>query len=98
MPRKDGTPTIMEMVVEGMMEDAGREGDPAEFIAQVKSKIGREPEYEDIGRELGIDPRRDKPWPPDEDCKGCDKHKDGPHRFGCTVHGKNQIVLSVTRK
>ena len=24
-----------------------------------------------------IDDRSDKPWPPDQDCPGCDKHVDG---------------------
>ena len=39
--------------------------------------------------------REDKPWPPEEDCPGCDKHKDGPHRFGCTVHGKRSLKFTV---
>ena len=30
-----------------------------------------------------IDPREDKPWPESDDCEGCDRHKAGPHRFGC---------------
>lgn len=56
------------------------------------------PTHEEIVAECGvvIDPREDKPWPKEEDCPGCDKHRDGPHRFGCTVHGKRQMVLPAT--
>ena len=42
--------------------------------------------------------RSDKPWPPDQDCKGCDKHQDGPHRFGCLIHGRTAHQLTVTFK
>lgn len=39
----------------------------------------------------GDDHREDRPWPKEEDCPGCDGHKDkGPHRFGCSVHGARQ--------
>lgn len=31
------------------------------------------------------DPRRDKPWPPEEDCPGCPEHRDGPHKMSCVV-------------
>lgn len=96
-PRADGTPTIMEITVKSMMDEEDIEGDPVEVIARVKAKIGRDPEDEDIMREFGIDPRRDKPWPPEEDCQGCDKHKDGPHRFGCSIHGKRQVTFTVNK-
>ena len=41
------------------------------------------------------DPRADKPWPPEQDCLGCDGHLDGPHRFGCYASGKHQVVMTV---
>jgi len=41
------------------------------------------------------DPRDGKPWPPEEDCKGCPNHKDGPHKLGCLIHGKNQLVIQA---
>jgi hypothetical protein len=47
--------------------------------------------------EVETDDRSRKQWPPEEDCPGCDKHRDGPHRFGCTLHGvrATQVVLPV---
>ena len=29
------------------------------------------------------DDRSDRPWPPADDCPGCDGHRNGPHRFTC---------------
>lgn len=45
------------------------------------------PTVEAIVKECGIvvDERENKPWPPEDDCRGCDRHKAGPHRFGCTI-------------
>jgi hypothetical protein len=72
MPRKDGSPTIQEILDSAKDEDG---------------------EHEDEAQ-----PRRGKPWPPEEDCKGCDKHKDGPHRFSCSEAGvrASQLVLPAT--
>lgn len=50
--------------------------------------------------EFEAEPPRTKPWPIEEDCLGCDQHKDGPHRFGCTLHGARagQLRVSVVKK
>ncbi len=42
-----------------------------------------------------IDDRSDKPWPKDQDCPGCDKHIDGPHRFGCAIKGTRRVIITV---
>ena len=42
------------------------------------------------------DPRADKPWPPDQDCPGCDKHVDGPHRFTCRAVTPGRTKLNVS--
>lgn len=34
-----------------------------------------------------FDPREYKPWPEEEDCSGCDQHKNGPHRLSCHMAG-----------
>ena len=41
-------------------------------------------------------PRVDKPWPAAEDCPGCDQSVEGPHRFGCTLRGAQQVSVPVT--
>jgi len=51
----------------------------------------------------GFDGRRGEGrWSPEEDCPGCDGHKDGAdghpeggHRFGCTLHGAQQLKIPV---
>jgi hypothetical protein len=55
------------------------------------------PTEKEILAECGIviDPREDKPWPKEEDCQGCDKRKEGPHRFGCSIHGARQVKLPM---
>lgn len=70
--------------------------DEAEAAAQAAfNKLRTDDHYPTEGEILAecgvvIDPREDKPWPEEEDCRGCDKHKDGPHRFGCSLHGARQ--------
>lgn len=31
-------------------------------------------------------------------CPACPKRWGHPHKFGCSLHGKNQVVLNVTWK
>lgn len=90
---------IQAAVTIGMKLNKG--GSEAEEMAQdAFNRLRTEdhyPTHEEIVQACGIviDPREDKPWPKEEDCPGCDKHKDGPHRFGCTVHGARQLKISV---
>ena len=93
MPRPDGTPTILELLTESAIEDVGKDLKATEVLAQLRDQLGREPAHDDVMRFLGIDPRADKPWPPWEDCAGCPSHKDGPHKFGCQLHGAYRIIL-----
>lgn len=79
----------------------GKSYDEATEMAQAAfDKLHTDDHYpteEEILAECGIviDPREDKPWPKEEDCRGCDSHKDGPHRFGCSIHGARQMKLYV---
>ena len=41
------------------------------------------------------DDRADRPWPPADDCSGCDGHKNGPHRFTCRAVS-NRTVLTLS--
>ena len=56
------------------------------------------PTIAEIVAELENDPREGKTWPPEEDCPGCDQHRDGPHRFGCSLHGKQQLRVTIALK
>ncbi len=98
MPREDGRPTINELTIDLLIEEAGKEGiiDGKIFLSDLKIEFGREPYYDEIVDRLGIDRRRYKPWPPEDDCKGCDRHIHGPHRFSCHVFGKNQMILPAS--
>lgn len=84
MPRPDGTPTIAEMLAEGE-ED--------EEIKNILLTQGTE-----AAEIFRAKHRRTKPWPPEEDCPGCPEHRDGPHKFGCSVGGARQLVIPMTRK
>lgn len=97
-PRSDGTPTIQEMLAEDLIEAAGLNINAAEFLAGLRQSLNRDPEFEDMEAALGLDPRRHKPWPIEDDCPGCDQRKEGPHRFGCTLHGKRQLVIPGIKK
>lgn len=73
----------------------GKTRDEAQAMAQAAfDKLcanGHYPTHAEILRECGIAEREDKPWPKEEGCPGCDKHKDGPHRFDCSVtRGQNE--------
>lgn len=96
MPRQDGTPTINEML--------------KDMRAEVCEACGGElPPWDDNPAGMNDPPWRNgdtcseacfrknagKTWPKEEDCPGCPCHKDGPHKFGCTIGGARQIKIPV---
>jgi hypothetical protein len=98
MPRADGTPTILELIVPEYLDEAGRDDDPVTFLADLEAKLGHTPSWEEIDTELGLDRRAlsGKTWPQEEDCPGCDGHRDkGPHRFSCHAQGGGQLVVPM---
>jgi len=84
MPRPDGTPTIAEMLAEGEEDEEAR---------RLLLDGGLEAFHAYKAKQ-----REDKPWPPEEDCPGCPCHRDGPHKFGCSIGGDRQLMVSMTRK
>lgn len=92
---------LAELFVDEAIEEAGKTGEVTgpEVLAAMRKKLGREPQWEEIGAFLGVDPRKYKPWPVEEDCPGCDQHRDSDqHRFGCSVRGAraSQRILGAT--
>lgn len=102
MPRADGQPLIAELIAPMLLEEAGlphSRADAVVFVSALRDRLLDVPSEEQMREALGIarDPREDKPWPPEEDCAGCDQRKSGQHRFGCSVHGARQMRLSVRK-
>lgn len=99
MPRENGQATITEIMIECMIEEHGKAGelDFLAIIEEVQKLLGHYPTWQEVTEHLaeryGLVEKRDKPWPIEEDCQGCDQHKDGPHRFGCSLRGVRQLVV-----
>lgn len=100
MPRSNGQPTLAEILVDSIIHMVGKSDtlDGVTVIAELTTKLGRNPSPGEVEDYLGVDRSRHKSWPIEEDCKGCDMHKDGPHRFGCRIHGARttQLVVSAS--
>lgn len=69
------------------------------YLADVK-RIGRPRIAAIVGMRDEDDsdpnPRSGKPWPAAEDCSGC-PGREGWHKFGCSVHGAQQVIVPVTQ-
>ena len=98
MPRVDGKPTIAEILIKSIIDEVDKSNvlDGQEVLTELRAKFGQEPSIDQIYDYVGFDKRKDKSWPVEEDCKSCDRHRNGPHRFSCSIGGKKQLVLNVT--
>lgn len=71
------------------------------YLADIK-RIGRPRIVAIVGvwdeDETDPNPRLCKPWPEAEDCPGCSGRAgpEYPHKFGCFVHGAQQVKVPVT--
>ena len=85
MPAKDGAPTVQELIVSGMIDEAGKSEElkAVQVLDTLRTRFGREPEWDEVETEIGLDPRREKPCPLTEDCSGCNGRNGGPHKCGC---------------
>lgn len=101
MPRADGIPTLAEILVDQIISSVGKteQLDGKTVIAELAAKLEHNPSIRELEDYLGVDRSRKKPWPLEEDCKSCPEHKDGPHRFGCFIHGAraNQPIIGVNK-
>lgn len=90
--------TFAEILISCIIDEAGKSEtlDAAIVLSELQEKLGHDPTYQEVADHIGLDPRADKQWPPEEDCHGCDARLTGPHRFSCSVAGKQQLAFHAT--